>query len=84
MSTNTQLVNDMTDTSMTDEEFFDKLQSITWKAPDYFSKPVHEQIAIQVARTIRDKPSQRTMMIYTYDNKRERPLHKFVFCLDDI
>lgn len=74
----------MTDNSMTDEKFFEELSKIEIKAPDWFSKPVELQVAIQIARNIRDYPDQRVMMIFTYDNKRQKPLEKFVFSLDDI
>ncbi len=66
---------------MTDKS---NIENFRWKAPDYFSRPVHEQIAIQVARTISDCPEQRNMMIYTYDKTRINHLQKFVFSLDDI
>lgn len=58
---------------LSEEEFLDKLKNLTIKAPDYFSKPIEQQIAIQVAESIRLDPSMQVMMVFTYVPNREEP-----------
>lgn len=58
---------------VSEEEFLSKMKNHIIKAPDYFSKPIEHQIAIQVAETIRVDPSIKVMMVFTYDPNREEP-----------
>lgn len=70
----------MTDTSMTAKDFLDRLDDI----PGFFNESIPKQVAIQVARTIRDYPDLRSMMIFTFDKNRNPPIRRFAFSLDNI
>lgn len=61
---------------MSDEEFFEKLSNIRYKAPDWFSLPIDEQIQYQVKETLAKHPDRKVMVCFTYDKNRERPLQK--------
>lgn len=60
-----------------EDDFIEQLKRIKVKAPDWFDKPIHQQIAIQVARTVRKTPEITSMMVFTYDKNRVPQVQKF-------
>lgn len=60
-----------------EDDFIEQLKRIKFKSPDWFDKPIHQQIAIQVARTVRKTPEMKIMIVYTFDKNRVPQVQKF-------
>lgn len=63
---------------MTDDEFFEKLKNIKFKAPEWFALPIEEQIQYQVQKQREVDPSCKAIMCFTYQKDREPQIQRQV------